>query len=89
MLTATVAGIALFYAAPLLTSSSFFRITCGSAMITTGLLVILAFMLMRWEYTSVRLTACFYLNADCDNHPMANMVSCTFSMPRFLSPMPG
>jgi hypothetical protein len=47
MLASGLLGIALFYAAPLLTASMFFRISCGSIMFTAGSLIIIAFILMR------------------------------------------
>lgn len=47
MLVGGLLGISMFYAAPLLTSSPFFRVSCGSAMFVTGSLAILCFMLMR------------------------------------------
>ncbi|KAG1674584.1 hypothetical protein FOA52_001833 [Chlamydomonas sp. UWO 241] len=47
MLVSALLGISMFYAAPLLTSSPFFRVSCGSVMFATGSLAILCFMLMR------------------------------------------
>lgn len=40
-------GLFIFYAAPLLASSLFFRISCGSAIFTLGSLLILLFIIMR------------------------------------------
>lgn len=39
--------MALFYTAPWLVASLFFRLSCGSLLFTTGSLVILVFVLMR------------------------------------------
>ena len=42
------AGMALFYTAPWLVASLFFRLSCGSILFTTGSLIILIFVLMRY-----------------------------------------
>lgn len=47
MLSGLLAGLFIFYAAPLLASSLFFRISCGSSLFTLGSLLILLFILMR------------------------------------------
>ncbi len=49
MLLSGISGVALFYAAPWLVASMFFRLSCGSILFTTGSLIILIFVLMRWD----------------------------------------
>ena len=47
MLGALVSGLFIFYAAPILASSLFFRISSGSVLFTLGSLLILLFIIMR------------------------------------------
>ncbi|GAX82984.1 hypothetical protein CEUSTIGMA_g10411.t1 [Chlamydomonas eustigma] len=47
MMLSGILGITMFYLAPFLVASLFFRLSCGTAMFTTGSLIILIFLLMR------------------------------------------
>jgi hypothetical protein len=56
MLVAGALGVALFFTAPLLTSSCAFRLSCGTLIFTSGSLLILVVVLLRcvsWPATAI------------------------------------